>query len=513
MGFKCCIPGCRTGYDSSSVSVFRLPSDDNQLKLWLRRINRINSDGSEWQPTSNHRVCALHFKEDDVERISQDLRNRRDDASLQRCRLKPSAVPSIFPNQPSYRNVRKSRERSTSVLSSSRLRVENDRIEFLNSTAMSNDSIADFDRLRQGLSSSDFNMPSGFDVLQRHSFIEFVYIRNSCDFDEKPELLLTLRVNEQLLPKLFLKSALIPSTRYDQHLSISTMNDQTKKRVKSFCSLSNILAYGKSLIDENEEINDERLELASVFLSESAELIDEQDKRSLLLFLSEQVSLCFKSENSRRFSCLTLSNAFLWHLTSNSAYKQLRDLFILPTVRRLQQLSEVNSVNQCKINAEYIRSRVSSLNYRERKMVLIIDEIYTAQRIEYQNGQVIGLTKDGKPAKTVLAFMIHSISSKYSDVVFLVALDTLNTDLLKSYFDQVILQLHDIVFIQAVSVDNHAVNRALYLLLSNRNLRSSIEHPTVPNERLFLCFDTTHNLKNVFNNWVSNLLISYIYIL
>ena len=166
-------------------------------------------------------------------------------------------------------------------------------------------------------------------------------------------------------------------------------------------------------------------------------------------------------------------------------------------------------MNQCRIDVEYVRSRVSSLNDREKKMVLIIDEIYTAQRIEYQNGRVIGLTKDGKPAKTVLAFMIHSISSKFSDVVFLVAVDTLNTDLLHGYFNQVIQQLHNIVFIQAVSMDNHAVNRALYLLLSNRSLESSIEHPTVPNERLFLCFDTTHNLKNVFNNWVSDV-ISYL---
>ena len=207
MGFKCCVPECRTGYESgSSISVFRLPTDNNLLKQWLRRINRINPDGSEWLPSSNHRVCALHFNEDDIERNSQDLRNRRNDDSLQRCRLKPSAVPSIFPNQPSYGTVRKPCERSTSVLSSSRLEVENERIELLNSEAMANDCIADFDALRQGLNSSDFNMPNGFDVLVRQNFIDFLYICNSIDFDETPQLLLTLRVNDQLMTKLFLRN-------------------------------------------------------------------------------------------------------------------------------------------------------------------------------------------------------------------------------------------------------------------------------------------------------------------
>ena len=32
---------------------------------------------------------------------------------------------------------------------------------------------------------------------------------------------------------------------------------------------------------------------------------------------------------------------------------------------------------------------------------------------------------------------------------------------------------------------------------------TSIQHPNQPQERLFLLFDTTHNMKNIFNNWVN----------
>lgn len=35
------------------------------------------------------------------------------------------------------------------------------------------------------------------------------------------------------------------------------------------------------------------------------------------------------------------------------------------------------------------------------------------------------------------------------------------------------------------------------------NLKSSIDHPTLANTKLYLLFDPTHNTKNIFNNWVS----------
>ena len=55
----------------------------------------------------------------------------------------------------------------------------------------------------------------------------------------------------------------------------------------------------------------------------------------------------------------------------------------------------------------------------------MIDEIYTAARIEYHQGEFTGFTDDGKVAKTVLAFMIESITSKFRDVVKLIPVDGL----------------------------------------------------------------------------------------
>ena len=103
--------------------------------------------------------------------------------------------------------------------------------------------------------------------------------------------------------------------------------------------------------------------------------------------------------------------------------------------------------------------RTSHLLPIERKVVLIVDEVYTAQRIEYCNGQFIGLTKDGTLSKTVLTFMVQSIHSKYRDVVFLVPISKLDSGLLREWFCKVMEGLKDFFLVLAVSADNHVCNR------------------------------------------------------
>lgn len=97
----------------------------------------------------------------------------------------------------------------------------------------------------------------------------------------------------------------------------------------------------------------------------------------------------------------------------------------------------------------------------------MIDEVYTAQRMEFNNGKFIGMTEDGEPAKTVLTFMIQSTCSKYKDVVCLVPVLRLNTATLLKCFYSVMAALNNLFLVIAVSVDNHVTNRyVLRVLLS-----------------------------------------------
>ena len=88
------------------------------------------------------------------------------------------------------------------------------------------------------------------------------------------------------------------------------------------------------------------------------------------------------------------------------------------------------TVQEGKLDLNYLKMRVADLSSREQIVALLVDEVYTAQRIEYSNVSFIGLTEEGAQAKTVLPFIIQSIMGKYKDVVCLIPVKKLNTNLL-----------------------------------------------------------------------------------
>ncbi|KAF2883780.1 hypothetical protein ILUMI_22366 [Ignelater luminosus] len=100
---RCCVPGCTSNYDSSlkennkCVTTFSFPKDDERKLQWIRARK-------DWTPSSSAVVCVKHFCESDV--IYHDKWLLSDGTvqqlSLRNPKLKPEAVPCIFPNLPSY---------------------------------------------------------------------------------------------------------------------------------------------------------------------------------------------------------------------------------------------------------------------------------------------------------------------------------------------------------------------------------------------------------------------------
>ena len=81
----------------------------------------------------------------------------------------------------------------------------------------------------------------------------------------------------------------------------------------------------------------------------------------------------------------------------------------------------------------------------EPPLSLMLDEVYTASRIEYTNGSFQGLTEDGMPSKTVLSFMVQSLHGKYKDIVCLIPVHKLDSSILSTWFHKVMAALHDIL--------------------------------------------------------------------
>ena len=84
-----------------------------------------------------------------------------------------------------------------------------------------------------------------------------------------------------------------------------------------------------------------------------------------------------------RYSTNVITLPFLWQLTSSAAYKKLRLILILPSIARLRQYSAGISVDTCQLDISYLTVRRNDLPSNCRTVVPMIDEVYTAQRVEY----------------------------------------------------------------------------------------------------------------------------------
>jgi hypothetical protein len=142
---KCVAYGCKSGYKSDNrkdVTFHSFPKDPEVCSKWLRAIPR-----KDFQPSKHSRMCSLHFTDDDfvVERTDkQDRRRRKNAAShLVNRYLKKDAVPSVFPNAPSYLSSPAPTHRvsAAAATSSGRQQQEAERLETMIEQFNAEDSI------------------------------------------------------------------------------------------------------------------------------------------------------------------------------------------------------------------------------------------------------------------------------------------------------------------------------------------------------------------------------------
>lgn len=448
MVYKCSVPKCTSGYDgikpsASGISMHQFPSSDNSLyDKWIKAINR-----DKFTPTKRSRVCSLHFSDHDFKDSSEDSNKsrRRSKSEMSRRQLKPLTVPSIFMGQPSYFTTPKPPPRSAAASSDQRTINENTVISNLEQSMYESDlvdTIGDF---------ADLKLPSGFHMIRLdNASLLYIFLDQSIEI---PKIVASFNVYNDLSFKI---------TFLDGQVNSSKLNNLLKQncKISSKTELCNCLAEIKSWCEHSSSTTlDIHIESAVNIIEHIITNNSNEINTDLCTFLKEQLQLMNTFTMARRYSPSTIISSFLWHMTSPSLYRLLSNFFNLPSVRRLQQLSAGVNVNANVVDRQYLRKRTQILQDYEKVMFLLMDEIYTASRVEYCNGEFIGLTDDGKVAKTILAFMIQSLTSSYNDVVCVIPIEKLTTEKMIHYYKRVISELRDLVFIQGLSVDNSAVNR------------------------------------------------------
>ena len=358
------------------------------------------------------------------------------------------------------------------------------------------------------------------DNLSLPSGIQYVKVQDSINFfsmgtnkgTQLPELSFGLVLKKDMTYTMYMGGFSVSSTAV-RHLltNVDLLASQTE--------LCNVLAHLKSIYEEKMGSGDI---FGIVFLAKRLEEISNQDDITedlsmKLKFWAEQIQLSMKEKKARRYNPGILAMATMWLNNSPSLYKQIlqEDLLALPSQGHLRRLTQALNVST-GISAEtvdYIKARVKGLSEREKIVVQMMDEIHTAQRVEYAGGRVEGMKGDNA-TKTLLGVMIKSVASKFAEVIALSPMVNLKSSDLEEITKLVIPTLHECgLQVVASSVDNYTANRKFYMTyLCSGTLNSSIPLSTFfpahsvlpdPDPEVYLLFDSVHNFKNVYNNFIN----------
>lgn len=498
MGYKCSAYGCKSGYekDKSEVTLHKFPDDERLRDAWIRAVPR-----RDMPVTPCSRLCSKHFQPSDFVEFSQDTHPTRkkkcSNRKLQKRYLKPDAVPTIFENVAKYLSKSKvPKPRVNAPTADRRCELESAQLDKFIIEFNKNDNLKDHSLTEIVSRIKDEKLPLGFQVYLDENK-GCIYIFSISEVNEIPVLQCSLVINSDMTFKLVAKQNIIDISRY---------SDIAANKVSKLSEIVNLLARLKAISEESTVTVQTAVQSAIANLERSIDDASGADPAIVqkIKFIVEQLYLTMQNKFCRHYTPELTVLSFLVYSASPAGYDALKssDLLCLPSVSTLKKVTRIIRQRNDIDNTAYLRLRKSKLNQYEKCVILIIDEIYVAKRVEYSGGMIHGLTKDGLVASTMLCFMVKSLSSQYKDIVAIYPIANLTSAVLNECYDEVIKLIQTVGFeIVCVSVDNATANRKFFIdHLCGGNLRTFyIDRET--NKPVYLIFDPVHDLKNVYNNF------------
>ncbi len=133
-----------------------------------------------------------------------------------------------------------------------------------------------------------------------------------------------------------------------------------------------------------------------------------------------------------------LSMAVIWQNCSPALYKQMwqEGILTIPAPKYLDRLTSAFKVEGGTVQGDvpqstkqYLKTRFSTLNQREKTVNLMLDEVYTSKRVEYSAGKFYGY-ENQTVTKTLLGFMIKSVGGKFHEMITLVPLSKVDANII-----------------------------------------------------------------------------------
>ena len=388
--------------ENERVSVYRLPSDPEERKRWMKAIPRDNIPD---KPDTV--VCAKHFPPNfPVVKVKG--------------RERPKDPPSIFENLPkSLLPTPPPPKRLTTKATSSSRRLSSEKDEL--SIFLEADKISSFQSI--------------CDILSKDRLDGVIYyVCGDCIYIQSKEMC----ESKCGIPKYLLKiSSNLSYEAY--HTGVQChIQTLTKNRIHIFNHWSQI-------------------EEAVRYLN----TLDIDNKKSVLL---QQVDAMSRMNSSKKQSYPpeVIVRAFEYFARSRSLYQQLRNDFQLPSVSTLTKItSKVSNID----DITFMKGVFDNINDGQKSCILLLDEVYVKPMLTYHGGNIFGhaVNDSSSLAKTVLAFMVVCLYGGPKFLVKMLPVSKLDSDFLFEQSNVLIDKIKDAGGkVVSIICDNNRVNQAFY---------------------------------------------------
>ena len=295
-----------------------------------------------------------------------DSNNRRRPAQgkLAVPRLKPTAIPRIFPGCPSYLTKKKLSERPKVCQSEERrrrliIKTEKEAEAFLGEDEASS---------LEGICQKHYDFPSSWNVTSMKVSSKVIFEGVEFHLDGKPFFKFSLTIDDQLCFNL---------TCNEVEVATSAVNHITpSSSIERHSDVVNILAFLNSKADSTPTTDD--------LINDSIKtltLLRETDptRAEAWIFLLEQLKLAQMPPNSRRYSPQLLWTCLRWMKTSGALYNALlsENFLFLPSTSHLKRLGSAYSLESglSEATTAYLSERIKSLSDRDKTVAVLIDEV------------------------------------------------------------------------------------------------------------------------------------------
>ena len=217
--------------------------------------------------------------------------------------------------------------------------------------------------------------------------------------------------------------------------------------------------------------------------------IAEDSIRMRLTFLLDQLKYLIIDKHARRYNIITQVFCLKIHGISPACYRLIQGSNCLTFPHERNLLKVKNSIGLESDYTKILKEVATTFNDLERHVILQMDEVHIRSDASYKGGRVIGsIDNPNDPYTTVFSMMVSSLSAKFSTIVRLIPLGSSSAE---SLYPIVRSTIYDIeacgLFVEAVCTDNYPLNVRLYKLFSTSSkLEPKVQHPCNPHRNLIL---------------------------